>query len=510
MSVFDLSAWDPSPETLQLISRHLAELLCVFPLRLRGQVLEIAISDPIDFETLDSISYLSGVAVEPVLAPRHAINEAIVKYYRGYQSGSNSRSYSPKVSVAAIDQYKDTGINIDERNNFESEAAPINRYVDWLISEAIKRRVSDIHLEPLEKRFRVRLRIDGVLREIESPPKRLQLSIIAHLKIMAKISIAEKRVPQDGRIQFKRGSKKIDLRVSTIPTTNGESMVMRVLDGERQSLDLSELGLFSDDREILEGLITKSDGLILLTGPTGSGKTTTLYSCLHFINHPDRKIITIEDPVEYQLKGVNQVQVASQTGISFSTALRAILQQSPDIIMIGEIRDMETAEIAINASLTGHLVFSTLHTNDAPSAISRLLDFGIKPFLVSASLHGVVAQRLVRLNCEECKAQYQPTDAELSMLELMERRIPSAVFMKGTGCTHCHGIGYYGRSGIFEIMVVDEAIQQMIYEQATIADLRHKALACGMRAMREDGKGKVRAGITTFEEVLSATVVNDT
>ena len=352
----------------------------------------------------------------------------------------------------------------------------------------------------------MRYRIDGVLIEVENPPKRLQLSIISRLKIMANISIAEKRIPQDGRIQIAVGGKQLDLRVSSLPTVHGESIVMRILDKEGLTLGLPELGFFSDDAATFERLISLPDGILLVTGPTGSGKTTTLYGCLHFINKPDRKIITVEDPVEYQLNGINQVPVRQDVGMTFASALRAMLRQAPNIVMVGEIRDLETAEIAINASLTGHMVFSTLHTNDAPGAVTRLIDIGVKPFLVSTSLRAVMAQRLVRKICRHCKRPVTPDSRELRSLNINPAQAANATFAKGDGCGQCNSTGYRGRMGIFEILVVNEELQKMIYENAGTVRLRERARSLGMRTMREDGARKVTAGMTTIEEVVSITV----
>ena len=510
LNIIDLSEWETSAEDLRLINHRVAVKNCVFPLRLDRRTLKLAISDPLDVESLDSLSYFLNLSVEPQLAPRHNILEAIERHYKVFANEPDWESGIARSDDGKAEENRRVEIRSGRSYELINEETPIVQYVEWLIGDAIKKRASDIHLEPLEKRFRVRYRIDGELAEVENPPQYLQHSIISRLKIMADISIAEKRIPQDGRIQFKSGEKKINLRVSTIPSIYGESIVMRILDQEGLLRGLSELGLFSDDEEVLERFINLPDGLILLTGPTGSGKTTTLYSSLHTLNESDRKIITIEDPVEYQLRGINQVQVSDQVGLSFASALRSILRQAPDIIMIGEIRDLETAEIAINASLTGHMVFSTLHTADAPSAISRLMDIGIKPYLVSASLRGVLAQRLIRLNCENCNENYLPSDLELRTIGIKKEAILSGYLKKGSGCSHCHGSGYFGRSGIFEIFEVDENIQQLIYEHASLVDLRQKALACGMRTMRDDGLRKIEAGITTIEEVISATVVSDT
>ncbi|MBN1269617.1 MAG: Flp pilus assembly complex ATPase component TadA, partial [Kiritimatiellae bacterium] len=384
--------------------------------------------------------------------------------------------------------------------------APIIKLVSLVILEAFRNRASDIHLEPLAKKFRVRYRIDGVLHEVDSPPKRLQSAIISRVKIMANMSIAEKRLPQDGRIQINVMGRDLDLRVSSIPSNHGESIVMRILDKQSLLLGLPQLGFFSDDQQTFERLIGLSDGILLVTGPTGSGKTTTLYACLNYINRPDRKIITVEDPVEYQLSGINQVHVRTDIGLTFAAALRSILRQAPNIIMIGEIRDMETAEIAVNASLTGHLVFSTLHTNDAPSAIIRLIDIGVKPFLVASSTRAIMAQRLVRRICEKCKEEYQPTDAQLRLLGPAAQQFAQAQLFRGRGCTDCMFSGFRGRVGIFEIFVVNDEVRHLIFERVSASELRTKARELGMRTLREDGLRKVVAGATTLDEVLRVTM----
>jgi len=384
--------------------------------------------------------------------------------------------------------------------------APIIKLVSLIIMEAFRSRASDIHLEPMAKKFRVRYRVDGVLHEVESPPKRLQSAIISRLKIMSNISIAEKRVPQDGRIRINVMNRDLDLRVSSVPSNHGESIVMRILDKQSLLLGLPQLGFFSDDQQTFERLIGLSDGILLVTGPTGSGKTTTLYACLNYINRPDRKIITVEDPVEYQLAGINQVQVRADIGMTFAAALRSILRQAPNIIMIGEIRDLETAEIAVNASLTGHLVFSTLHTNDAPSAVVRMIDIGVKPFLVASSTRGIMAQRLVRKICEKCKEEYKPTDAELRLLGPAAAQLEQSTLYRGKGCSECRQTGFRGRSGLYEVFVLNDQVRNMIFQRVSAADLRNMARQLGMRTLREDGLRKVIAGVTTLPEVLRVTM----
>ena len=448
---------------------------------------------------MDNLTHLLGKTINPKIAYRGAVLHAIDEAY-GTAEDRRMNEFFDGMDASEIE----IGDGVKPEDVSE-EDAPIIKYVHSVIKDALEMRASDIHMEPLEKKFRIRFRVDGKLQEQPDPPKRLQPSIISRTKLMANVSLAEKRVPLDGRINVKVGSKVIDLRVSTLPTVHGESIVMRILDKESLSLGLPQLGFFTDDQEIFEGVITLPDGIFLVTGPTGSGKSTTLYSALNAINQPDRKIITVEDPVEYEVAGINQVQVRADVGMTFSAALRAMLRQAPNIVMVGEIRDLETAEIAINASLTGHMVFSTLHTNDAPSAVSRLVDMGVKPFLVSASLRAALAQRLVRSICQSCKEPHTPSPSELSVLGIGEDQVSNASFMRGAGCEKCGDKGFRGRKGVFEIFVVNEEIEEMIYHNVSIVELRRKAREMGMRSMREDGFRKVLAGVTTLDEVLMVT-----
>lgn len=488
---------------LKLLPQDILRKYNVFPISSSGGQLELAISDPMDMDSVDDISHILNMSVDLRLASPEEIKRAIDDHF-----GVNAYGDVFGEEIAGQNSSAAAGNTLATGNEagVSEEEAPIIRYVHKLITEAVKRRASDIHLEPLEKRFRIRYRIDGVLIEVENPPKRLQPSIISRLKLMANISIAEKRVPQDGRIQITFNNKEIDLRVSSLPTVYGESIVMRILDKEGLRLGLPELGFFSDDQAVFERIVGMADGIFLVTGPTGSGKSTTLYSALNFLNHPDRKIITVEDPVEYQMTGINQVQVRREVGMTFAAALRSMLRQAPNIIMIGEIRDLETAEIAINASLTGHMVFSTLHTNDAPSAVTRLVDIGVKPFLVSASLRAALAQRLVRKICTNCKSVYSPDPRTLQAIGINEIEAAKITFYHGDGCPKCNGIGFKGRMGIFEIFIVNEELQQMIYEGRTLVELRTKARELGMRSMREDGIRKVGGGLTTADEVLKVTL----
>ncbi|MFL2848377.1 MAG: GspE/PulE family protein [Coraliomargaritaceae bacterium] len=469
-----------------------------FPLSITDAEAEIAIFDPFNLDMVDNISHMLNRPLILRLSSLADIENAINANY-DESSDSINAAFASATEALTSDGSQVVSIGDDEDS-------PIVRYVQTVITEALNRRASDIHLEPLEKRFRIRFRIDGELHEIENPPKRLQPTLLSRIKLMANVSIAEKRIPQDGRIGIDIGNKSIDLRVSVLPTSFGESIVMRILDKEALNLGLPQLGFFSDDQANFERVISLPDGVFLVTGPTGSGKSTTLYSALNYINHPDRKIITVEDPVEYEMSGINQVGVKRDVGMTFSAALRSMLRQAPNIIMVGEIRDKETAEIAINASLTGHMVFSTLHTNDAPSAVSRLVDIGIKPFLVSASIRSVLAQRLVRKVCPKCKESTEPDTRSLNALGIRPEQISNATFMAGKGCDHCNNTGFRGRIGVFEMFNINEEIEQMIYEEVSLVALRERSREMGMRTMREDGIRKVLAGVTTPEEVLKTTV----
>jgi len=503
--VVNLSELRLADDVISLIRRDIAKKYRAIPVAQNGSQITVAVSDPSDLDTIDSLHHLLRADIELKVASEEDIEAALNKYY----GGKKERVQDERMQ-ATIQEITESEVGIvvgkDDGEVVDADA-PIIKLVNGLIVDAFKLRASDIHLEPMSKTFRVRYRIDGVLKEMKSPPKRLQASIISRLKIQSNMSIAERRIPQDGRIQSQVGTKLIDLRVSCLPTNHGESIVMRILDKEGLKLGLPDLGFFTDDQQTFEKLIALPDGILLVTGPTGSGKTTTLYSCLHFINRPDRKIITVEDPVEYQLAGINQVQVNESVGLSFSMALRSILRQAPNVIMLGEIRDLETATIAINASLTGHLVFSTLHTNDAPSAVTRLIDIGVKPFLVASSTRALMAQRLVRKICRRCAAPHTPTDTEYRSLNLDPANIPQgATFMMGKGCNDCNGTGYRGRFGVFEVFVIDDEARKLIYDRVPSSVLRSRAREMGMRTLREDGIRKVLAGMTTAEEVVRATV----
>jgi len=505
MHWIDLSAVVIPPEIIAQISAADARRFKVIPVTFGESGLVLAISDPLDVDTIDSLNFLLQRDLELVCTSPEKIKQALIKYY-------GTAEEAVDVLRNKIGEDVDLGLEIGdgtEAITADEADAPIIRLVSMLIIEAHKLGASDIHLEPLDKKFRVRFRIDGVLQEMQAPPKRLQSAIISRLKIMtASMSIAEKRLPQDGRIQVKIKKKPIDLRVSTIPTNHGESIVMRVLDKSSLLLGLPELGFLSDDQEKFERLLRSPDGILLVTGPTGSGKTSTLYACLNYINKPDRKIITVEEPIEYQMTGINQVQVNTEVGMTFPIALRSILRQAPNIIMIGEIRDLETASIATNASLTGHLVFSTLHTNDAPSAIARLVDIGVQPFLVASSLHAIMAQRLVRRLCTHCKHPAELSETEMRALRIEPSQIGDAQVMKANGCEYCRHTGYRGRMGIFEIFIIDDEVRHMISKRTSAFLLRQRARELGMRTLREDGVRKVLAGLTSADEVISVTIAD--
>ncbi|MBR4894764.1 MAG: type II/IV secretion system protein [Kiritimatiellae bacterium] len=478
-----------SAEIIKEIPGDIAKKYGVVPVVADEESITVALSDPIGYDVIESIRYvLNGRDVQAIVSPRAEVQAAMAKLYASEMDSD--------VQLRSDD---DDGATVSE------DDAPVVKLANMILTTAISMKASDIHVEPMEKEFRIRYRIDGALRKMDSPPKRLQQAIISRIKIMSKMKISEKRIPQDGRIQISHGGKDLDLRVSTVPTNHGESIVMRILDKSNLSLGLPQLGFLTDDQATFERLIKLPDGVVLVTGPTGSGKTTTLYACLGQINTPDKKLITVEDPVEYQMSGINQVQVNKDVGLDFSSALRSILRQAPNIVMIGEIRDAETADIAMEAALTGHLVFSTLHTNDAPSAVTRLLDIGVKPFLVASALRAAMAQRLVRAICEKCRTPYAPTERDLKMLGAIAKTIPETMYT-GAGCDKCGRSGYKGRKGIFEIFKVDDTIQRLIFDHAPASILRQRAREMGMRTLREDGMLKVASGMTSLSEVLRVTM----
>jgi len=492
-------------DVISSVPRSVAHQYKVVPLYQDDLSVTVAMSDPSDLDVIDALGQALNKEVKISVADEDEIEDALKQYYGAAKDDSVSKLIQDitegDVQISTLGE-----VSVEEDGGAVDADTPIIKLVNTMIVEAFRLGASDIHLEPLAARFRMRYRIDGVCHEQKSPPRRLQASVISRLKIMSEMDIAEKRVPQDGRIQANVGGKSIDLRVSCLPTTHGESIVMRLLDKEGLKLGLGQLGFLADDQQTFEKLIQLPDGILLVTGPTGSGKTTTLYSCLNYINKPDRKIITVEDPVEYLLEGINQVQVNTAVELTFANALRAMLRQAPNVVMLGEIRDYETASIAINASLTGHLVFSTLHTNDAPSAVTRLTDIGVKPFLIASATRCLMAQRLVRKVCPKCEAPTTPDKSDLLALGLDPDKIKDPNFLAGKGCDKCNGTGHKGRFGLFEVFVVDDESRKMIVNKVTTTELRRRAREVGMRTLREDGARKAVAGMTTANEVLRVTV----
>ena len=491
------------PVPLENLSVKFMKQSVFIPLALENNLLEIAIADPYDCYTIDALKLSYDLDIKVFKGSKEEILEGIDRLY-----GSGSQSIETIIEEAHRDVHE---LKIDKEEGIENlkdlaSEAPIIRLVNRLIVNAVEIKASDIHFEPFETYFRIRYRIDGVLHEIEKPPLRLQSAIISRVKIMAKLDIAERRLPQDGSIKLKILDREIDFRVSTIPTLYGESLVMRVLDRESLAFDFQELGFSEDVFKSYMELVKQPYGMILVTGPTGSGKTSTLYTTLTVVNSVEQKVITLEDPVEYQLPGVNQIQVKPKIGLTFAKGLRSIVRQDPDIILVGEIRDSETAEIAIQSALTGHLLFSTLHTNDSAGAISRLLDMGVEHFLLSSTLLGVLAQRLVRVICPHCKSVVHPEQRLVELVGLTPEELSKTVFYEGKGCEECHHTGFKGRKAIFEYLAVDTAIRREIVKKSSSDEIKRVAAASGMRTLRQDGWEKVKAGVTTISEVLRVTL----
>ncbi|MBY0228092.1 MAG: GspE/PulE family protein [Gemmataceae bacterium] len=495
----DLTDMTIPPTVIEMVPESVARENVVLPLSADGTLLKIIIGDPSDLTTLQKLEFILNKQLTPVIAPREQIVEAINRHY-GQSETESVDSMLAEFTDTAIDftvtESAAGGMNDDND-------APIIKLCNLIIQEAVSLRASDIHIEPFAERIRIRYRIDGVLVERDSPPRRLLAPILSRFKIMASIDIAEKRRPQDGRIKTTIQGKHYDLRVSLLPTTNGQSIVMRILDRSNIQLSIKDMGFSEEDYQRFQQIIKRPNGIFLVTGPTGSGKTTTLYAALNELNRPDRKIITAEDPVEYYLPGINQVEVKHKIGLDFARIIRAMLRQAPNIILVGEIRDHETAEIAIQASLTGHLVFSTLHTNDAPSAITRLTDIGVQPFLVASSVIAIMAQRLVRVVCAKCKGPDEPTEQEIAAAGIGLEQLKTATFMRGTGCNHCNHTGYRGRVGIFEMLKMSSQMRESTFKREPTQNIRRQARLMGMKTLLEDGAGKAVAGRTTLEEVLS-------
>lgn len=488
------------PIVLEGISSRFIRENRIIPLEIKNSILKVLMADPDDKVTIDALRVATSADIIVYTSNTEVLDEYISRFYG--QESQNINRIIEDIGEKSLEFLKEEEEDIGYLKDLASEA-PIIKLVNLFITRAVESRASDVHIEPFEDELKVRYRIDGVLHDVESAPKKLQAAIVSRIKIMAKLNIAERRLPQDGRIRLKVGEKEIDIRVSTIPVLYGESVVMRLLDKEGIVIDLERLGFSPQTLSALYQLIKKPNGIILVTGPTGSGKTTTLYGALHKINSPDKKIITVEDPVEYQLKGVNQIQVKPQIGLNFANTLRHIVRQDPDIIMIGEVRDIETAEIAIQSALTGHLVFSTLHTNDAPTAITRLLDMGVENFLLSSTVRGILAQRLVRVICPNCK-ETDPSTADKEELTILGIGSDAHLF-RGRKCEKCGFTGYYGRSGIYELLLIDDDIRKLILKKADSNQIREMARRHGMKTLLEDGANKVKMGVTTLSEVLRVT-----
>ncbi len=499
------AGYPPMPVVENVLTLRFMKQCKFVPVALDGGVLTLAMTDPLDYATTEAVRQATGFQIKAALGAESEIMDVLEKYY-GSQASTLGRIIEG-IDDPNLENLSEEIEDIEQLKDLASEA-PVIRLVNLILSRAIEGRASDIHIEPFEKDLKVRYRIDGILHDVESPPKKLKAAVISRVKIMAKINIAERRLPQDGRIKLKVLGKEIDLRVSTLPTLYGESVVMRILDKSNTSLyDIRKLGFPEDSLRDFESLIRRPHGVVLVTGPTGSGKTTTLYSALDTINLPDKKIITIEDPVEYQMDGVNQIHVQPQIGLTFGAGLRHIVRQDPDVIMVGEIRDLETAEIAIRAALTGHLVFSTLHTNDAPSAVTRLVDMGAEDYLIASSLLGVLAQRLVRVICEHCREEVFPVAEMLDEIGFRRGNGHQGPvrFFEGRGCERCSNTGFSGRVGIYELMVMNDDLRKLTVGKADSNQIRKKAIEYGMRPLRDDGWLKVRQGTTTLSEVLRVT-----
>ena len=495
--LFDLSTYVPPRQVLSMVPAGLARLHGALPLKVDENGLTVALSDPFNPQTLEDLRHALGQNVNQVIAPTELIETKISTLYAGDQSDAMSEilgQLDAEFSGKSADDLED-----------ESNSAPIIRYVDLVLYQAIREKASDIHFEPFETDFQIRYRVDGALYAMDPPPAHLALSIISRVKVMANLNIAEKRVPQDGRIVKKVGDHHVDMRVSSLPTTHGESVVLRVLDSSSVNLDLSALSLPSEIDGYIRETIEKPNGIFVVTGPTGAGKTTTLYAALREINRIDTKLLTAEDPVEYDVDGIIQIPVNEAIDLTFARVLRAFLRQDPDKILVGEIRDLETAQIAIQASLTGHLVLSTLHTNDAAGAVTRLIDMGTEPFLVAASLEGVLAQRLVRRICPDCRADYEPNEATINQLGLSANELGDKRFYTGKGCETCNGGGYRGRRGLFELLNMSDPIKELVTDRAPSVVIKHKAIELGMNTLREDGLRNIYDGTTTIEEVLKYT-----
>ena len=493
-----------TPELLQTVPANVARMYQCLPVGMQDGTVQVALADPLDPARSDEINFAVKKSVQIVVADPAEIEKAIEQHY-GQEMGDVSailKELGADTDIAR--EVSEAGEDAKAAETLANEA-PIVKFVNLVLFQAIQDRASDIHFEPFETEFRIRYRVDGALYEMSPPPKHLALPVISRIKVMSGLNISERRVPQDGRINFPMGNRQIDMRVSTLPTQFGESVVLRVLDRGAVSLDVETLGFPKYVHDYVTEAILRPNGIMIVTGPTGSGKTTTLYSCLRRINTMDSKLLTAEDPVEYDIEGIMQVAINDSVGMTFGKALRSFLRQDPDIIMVGEMRDLETAQISIQASLTGHLVLSTLHTNDAPGAVTRLLDMGVEPFLISSTLMAVLAQRLVRTTCTNCRTPFEPTEEQLALLNLSPHDLGDKVFHYGRGCSTCNDTGYKGRKGIFELLIISEAIRTLINERSPTVVLRQKAVELGMVTLREDGLRSIFEGDTTIEEIVKYT-----
>ena len=502
MEFIDLSKLNIERSAINKISASTAKFYNIMPVKVQPNAVVIAVGDPLNMKLLDDLRFVTGLGIKMVVAKGDDIKKAVERYYgEEEESLGDVIDEAEKTSGKAI--VKD-GSDIDKLKEIASQA-PVVKLLNMVLLRAIREKASDVHFEPFEKDYKIRYRIDGVCYDAAHPPKDLSLAISSRIKVMANLDVAEYRLPQDGRIMMDISGNSVDLRVSTLPTLYGESIVMRVLDKSVVSLSLDQLGMGDNIKSSLRSLIKRPNGILLTTGPTGSGKTTTLYSCLREINKVEYKIITVEDPVEYDIEGIIQVAINQKIDLTFAKTLRHMLRQDPDVLMVGEIRDSETAEIAIQSALTGHLVFSTLHTNDAPGAITRLMDMGVEPFLITSTIRASIAQRLIRVICPKCKKSYEPKKYEISELGLKLDEVKDIKFYKGEGCSECNGSGYKGRTGIYELLIMDDELRELVVKRSSPAVIRGAAQASGMRTLREDGVAKVLSGVTTAEEVLRET-----
>jgi type IV pilus assembly protein PilB len=500
LAPIDLDATSIPPAVAGRLDAATCALFRVVPVREEGKTLVVALADPLNVNILQDLSFIVGGEVKGVIASEEAVDRVLARLHGSAEKPSMAAMISEVKSGAA-------GMDLEDSKAMAA-AAPVVKLLNYILLQAIRDKASDVHLEPFEGDFKVRYRVDGVLFEVQAPPSTLAPALISRVKVMSNLDIAETRIPQDGRIELSLGGKPIDLRVSTMPTVHGESCVLRVLDRSVVALDLGNIGLRADDRSNIEALLARPHGIVLVTGPTGSGKTTTLYSCLNRLNDIETKIITVEDPIEYDLDGVVQIQVNEEIGVTYARVLRTILRQDPDVLLVGEIRDKETAQIAVEAALTGHLILSTLHTNDAPSTVTRLVDIGIPPYLIASTLEAVVAQRLVRTICPACREEYAPSVEVLREIGVEPGTLAGRSFARGKGCENCNFSGHKGRRAIFEMMVLSERLRQLVLDGAPTQDLRAAAVAEGMRPLRASGQLAVLDGSTTVEEVIRETLLD--